>query len=90
MVLHHAASPASFLRSCVDVLGEGGVLLLVELCDHEQDWVAEACGDIWHGFEPEQLNRFACAAGLAPALERYITLNNGFRIQIRTYRKEIA
>ncbi len=90
MVLHHAASPTSFLRSCAHALDEGAVLLLVELCNHEQDWVADACGDRWHGFEPEQLSRFSCAAGFEPLLERYITLNNGFRIQIKTYRKETS
>ena len=88
MVLHHAPSPAQFLRDCARLLSPDACLLIVELCNHEQDWVGDACGDLWHGFAPNELDHWARAVDLAPALERYVTLNNGFRLQIKTYLKE--
>lgn len=85
MVLHHNASPARMLRDLAAMLEPGGSLLVSELCAHHQDWARAACGDLWLGFEPEQLDEWAATAGLSPGDGQFLALRNGFRIQIRQF-----
>ncbi|HWK53403.1 MAG TPA: metalloregulator ArsR/SmtB family transcription factor, partial [Hyphomicrobiales bacterium] len=56
MVLHHIASPAQAFAEAAQLLEPGGCLLVVDLCRHHQDWVRDTCGDLWLGFEPEELS----------------------------------
>jgi len=62
--------------------------VLTELCEHEQAWAREACGDVWLGFAPEQLSLWAAASGLREGRADYLALKNGFRIQIREFLKD--
>lgn len=85
MVLHHIPSPAAALRDCARMLGPQGQLLLIDLSRHDQDWVREACGDLWLGFDNPDLDHWAEQAGLQPAQQLYLGLRNGFQIQIRLF-----
>lgn len=85
MVLHHAPDPAHLLARCRDWLEDGGVLLVAELCPHTQDWVADACGDVWRGFDPDQLGRWAGACGLRDDGRQFLAQRNGFRLQLRRF-----
>lgn len=87
MVLHHFATPAEAFRQLARLVAPGGSLLLSELCSHDQSWAREACGDLWLGFEQDDLARWASAAGLAPGESLYIGLKNGFQIQLRHFAK---
>ena len=87
MVLHHTASPAVVLADLAAALKPGGLLLLSDLCAHDQAWAREACGDLWLGFEPEALSRWAADAGLAQGESVYLALRNGFRIQVRVFHR---
>ncbi|MED5607641.1 metalloregulator ArsR/SmtB family transcription factor [Pseudomonas sp. JH-2] len=87
MVLHHFAAPAEALRQLARLVKPGGSLLVTELCSHDQSWAREACGDLWLGFEQEDLALWADAAGLAPGESLYIGLRNGFQIQVRHFAK---
>ena len=64
MVVHHAPSPTAFFRHAAQLLLDSGALLVIELCEHDQDWVKDACGDLWLGFERDELFEFAKSAGL--------------------------
>lgn len=88
MVLHHISSPANTFRDCAEILNAGGYLLLAELSPHDQDWVREACGDLWLGFEKQELDRWAADAGLSSDQATYLQLRNGFQIQVCVYKKE--
>ena len=88
MVLHHISSPARTFRDCAGLLREKGCLLLVELSPHDQDWVRDTCGDLWLGFEENDLNHWAQKAGLQIGQSSFLSLRNGFQIQIRVFRKE--
>ena len=55
MVLHHTPSPADIFGDLADCLAPGGVLLVTDLCRHDQHWAREACGDLWLGFDPAEL-----------------------------------
>ncbi len=85
MVLHHLAAPGEAMKQLARLVKAGGSLLLTELCSHNQSWAREACGDLWLGFEQDDLARWADAAGLTPGESLYIGLKNGFQIQARYF-----
>lgn len=87
MVLHHLAAPAEALKQLANLLKPGASLLVTELCSHDQSWARQACGDLWLGFEQEDLARWAIAAGLVPGESLYIGLRNGFQIQVRHFQR---
>ncbi len=85
MVLHHAPSPAAFIAHAAKLLARGGRLIVVELVSHTQTWARDACGDLWLGFDPEELVGFAQRANLEPRQAQYLAQRNGFRIQIHAF-----
>jgi ArsR family transcriptional regulator len=87
MVLHHFSDPAQALRLLAKRVKAGGSLLVTELCSHDQGWARDACGDLWLGFEQDDLARWANAAGLAPGDSLYVGLRNGFQIQVRHFQR---
>ena len=88
MVLHHIPAPVEVFQEAYRLLNPGGVLLLVELINHNQDWVRESCGDLWLGFETQDLANWATEAGLVEGQSLYLGLRNGFQIQVRLFVKE--
>ncbi len=87
MVLHHFAVPAEALKQLARLVRPGGSLLVTELCSHDQNWAREACGDLWLGFDQDDLAHWADIAGLEPGESLYIGLRNGFQIQLRHFAK---
>ena len=85
MVLHHFAEPAGAMRRLARLVRPGGSLLLTELCRHDQGWAREACGDVWLGFDQDDLARWATEAGLESGASLYLGLRNGFQIQVRHF-----
>ncbi|MFL9814209.1 metalloregulator ArsR/SmtB family transcription factor [Stutzerimonas sp. VN223-3] len=90
MVLHHLAAPGEAMKQLARLVNAGGSLLIAELCSHNQGWAKEACGDLWLGFEQDDLARWADAAGLTPGESLYIGLKNGFQIQARYFSRPSA
>ena len=90
MVLHHFAAPAEALKQLAQQLKPGGSLLITELCSHNQSWAREACGDLWLGFEQDDLARWAGSAGLTTCESLYVGLRNGFQIQVRHFAKPLT
>lgn len=87
MVLHHLPSPAQVFKSAHKVLNPGGRLLIVDLCSHDQGWTQDTCGDLWLGFEPDDLDKWALDAGLGKGQSVYLGLRNGFQVQVRLYQQ---
>ncbi len=85
MVLHHTSSPADIFKDLAGSLATGGRLLVTDLCEHDQAWAREACGDLWLGFDPEDLQAWAQAAGLAETASVYLAQRNGFQVQVRLF-----
>jgi ArsR family transcriptional regulator len=85
MVLHHFAAPAEAMKRLAQRVNRGGSLLLTELCSHDQGWARQACGDLWLGFEQDELARWAESAGLEPGESLYLGLRNGFQLQLRQF-----
>ena len=74
MVLHHNPIPGDIIKHCSDLLTADGILLITDLCAHDQDWVKQTCGDLWLGFEPSEITNWAENAGLTES-NIYFLLN---------------
>lgn len=85
MVLHHLASPINFFFEAKQHLKANGCLLIADLCAHDQNWTTDTCGDLWLGFDADELDGWASAAGFEQGQSLYLGLKNGFQIQVRTY-----
>lgn len=85
MVLHHTPRPEDTLAEAAACLAPGGVMVVTDLCRHDQGWARENCGDLWLGFEPEQLTGWAERAGLVDLTSTFLTQRNGFQIQVRLF-----
>ena len=88
MVLHHIPSPAMTIKDCARLLAPSGTLLICDLTRHDQDWVRESCGDLWLGFDNEDLRDWANQAGLEDQQGSFLGLRNGFQIQMRMFSKK--
>jgi DNA-binding transcriptional ArsR family regulator/SAM-dependent methyltransferase len=62
-LVHHAPRPDQFVKQLVDLLAVGGSLVVLEYAPHEDESMREQA-DVWLGFDPAQLRRFARGAGL--------------------------
>lgn len=62
-ILHHAPKPALVVETLADLVAPGGALVVLDYAKHD-DEAMRAQADLWLGFEPFELRRFALAAGL--------------------------
>lgn len=85
MVVHHMPSPARFFKKAAAVMSQGGLLIIAELCRHEQEWVKQQCGDLWQGFAPGELNEWAAMASFEQVQQQFLAQRNGFRVQVCAY-----
>jgi len=85
MVLHHTPTPGDVLHDVAAALAPGGVVLVTDLCNHDQGWARENCGDLWLGFDPQALAQWASDAGLTDIASHYLAQRNGFQIQVRLF-----
>jgi ArsR family transcriptional regulator len=85
MVLHHTPSPGDVLADVAARLAPGGMILVTDLCSHDQGWARENCGDLWLGFDPRDLEQWAAEAGLSDIASVYLAQRNGFKIQVRLF-----
>ena len=87
MVSHHLPSPADIFFDLAKVLKKDGQLFVTDLCSHDQNWARESCGDVWLGFEPDDLTLWAENAGFKTGENIFLAQRNGFRVQIRQFTK---
>lgn len=85
MVLHHTPEPAQIVSDIAATLNPGGVVLITDLCSHDQAWARENCGDLWLGFDPQDLTSWAADAGLDDIASVFLAQRNGFQIQVRLF-----
>lgn len=89
MVLHHLPSPREAFTHAHTLLNANGLLLIIDLCQHNQDWVRESCGDLWLGFENEELESWANQSEFSPTQTVFLGLRNGFQIQMCVFQKNM-
>ncbi len=85
MVLHHTPNPGDVLKDVSSRLAADGVVLVTDLCNHDQGWARENCGDLWLGFDPQALGQWAEDAGLHEIASVYLAQRNGFQVQVRLF-----
>ena len=62
--LHHADDPQAAINEATRILTPGGRVLILDLREHDQDWVRERLGDRWPGFSDDRLRALLEHAGL--------------------------
>jgi ubiquinone/menaquinone biosynthesis C-methylase UbiE/DNA-binding transcriptional ArsR family regulator len=62
--LHHAAEPGRALTEATRVVAEDGRVLILDLDEHDQEWVTSQLGDRWLSFDRPTLSRMMKSAGL--------------------------
>ena len=62
--LHHAQDPERALSEAARIVSPGGHVLVLDLRQHDQEWVTERLGDRWHGFSEEALEKLLAGAVL--------------------------
>ena len=75
------------IREMADLLNSDGQLVICDLDKHDQEWAQSCCGDLWLGFDAEEIDVWAADAGLNAAREQFLALRNGFKVQIREFIK---
>ncbi len=85
MVLHHMPSPQRVFAKARQLLKAEGFLLIADLCLHNQEWTRSSCGDVWLGFDPQDLRDWAVQEGFCEIQSLYLGLKNGFQIQIKLF-----
>jgi SAM-dependent methyltransferase len=63
--LHHAEDPARALAEAARIVVPGGRVLVLDLREHDQEWVTDRLGDRWRGFSDAKLTGLLKAAGLS-------------------------
>ena len=87
MVLHHTPDPQRMMNEAAALLDKGGNLIVSELCAHDQAWAREHCGDLWLGFMPDELVKWAAEAGLKLEASVFLAQRNGFQIQVQHFQR---
>lgn len=85
MVLHHTPAPREIFKDLAQQLKPNAKLVVCDLVRHEQNWVKSACGDLWQGFDPEELISWAQEAGLTQIEQHLFAQRNGFQFQIQIF-----
>ena len=63
--LHHAQNPVRAIAEAVRVTVPGGRVLVLDLRQHQEEWVRGKLGDRRLGFDDEELKRMLAGAGLS-------------------------
>jgi ArsR family transcriptional regulator len=62
--LHHAPDPSRALAEAARIVVPGGRVLVLDLRQHDENWVRDRLGDRWLGFSDEALAKLLKGAGL--------------------------
>ena len=76
-VLHHAATPEKVLREAHRVLEKNGRIVILDLLSHDQEWVREKMGDLWLGFDINQLKNLLELVGFNVIQKKIIPIEGG-------------
>ena len=63
-MLHHAPRPQAAVAELAQLLAPGGALMVIDYERHQDEAMRTGQADLWLGFEPAELSRYALAAGL--------------------------
>ncbi|MBA4120536.1 MAG: ArsR family transcriptional regulator [Isosphaera sp.] len=64
LVLHHVPQPEAACREMARVVRPGGVVLIVDMVEHDREWFRRSMGHRWQGFGLPEVIRVLTGAGL--------------------------
>ncbi len=76
-ILHHAPRPEAALAEAARVTRPGGRVVVLDLMRHEQEWTRDKMGDLWLGFELDELEGLVRSAGLEEIRSETLEVEGG-------------
>lgn len=80
MVLHHVSNPPLVIQEASRILKEKGILCLVDLKKHNQEFMRDNYADLWLGFQPELLSEWLSHAGFEVQTHEELDTDSVFKI----------
>lgn len=80
MVLHHVSNPPLVIQEAARILKEKGILCLVDLKKHNQEFMRDNYADLWLGFQPELLSEWLSHAGFEIQSNEELQTDSVFKI----------
>ncbi|NCC53036.1 MAG: methyltransferase domain-containing protein [Spartobacteria bacterium] len=62
--LHHAAHPPTAIAEAARILNKPGLMIILDLARHTQEWLRDEWADHWMGFQEEEVKNWIEATGL--------------------------
>ncbi len=78
--LHHVRRPEVALREAARMVQPRGRVVVLDLLQHEQEWVRDQLGDLWLGFDPAVLRGWLVAAGLDSVEVQTVQVEGGLPV----------
>ena len=75
MVLHHVPNPEDAIQDAFRVLKPEGVLHIVDLRKHDNEYMRERFADLWLGFDPKVVQEWATKSGFKLIEEKHSYAN---------------
>lgn len=75
MVLHHLAEPVKALKDIRRILRPGGRCLIVDLNEHNREYMRERYADLWLGFNTDEIVRWARDSGFTESSFKFFGAN---------------
>ncbi|MHC5055510.1 MAG: ArsR/SmtB family transcription factor [Planctomycetota bacterium] len=76
-ILHHAPRPEAALKEAARVARPGGRVVVLDLLRHEQEWTRDRMGDLWLGFDLDELETLMRSVRLAGVRSETIAVEGG-------------
>ena len=86
-VLHHSTQPSLALRELRRVLAPNGRFIIIDMLKHDQEWMREKLGDLWLGFEAEEICQLLTEQNFIDIKLEQMSIENGLPLFLITGQK---
>lgn len=88
MVMHHIARPIDVITETLRVLKPGAQFVVVDLTQHDKEYMRERLADLWLGFETKEFKKWVSQVGFSDiTLETLGSNNQAFILTCRKPKK---